>query len=56
MERVLMPLPVVPRRQVMTRLIEFSDVRLHVSLEKPSSRARTQRSYCNPDWVSFTAQ
>jgi hypothetical protein len=51
-----MPLPVVPQRQVMTRLIGFSNVRLHVSLEKPSSLARTRRTYCNPDWVSFTAQ
>ena len=51
-----MPLPVVPQRQVMTRLIGFSDVRFRGSLEEPSSRARARRTYCNPDWVSFTAQ
>jgi hypothetical protein len=54
MKRAL--LPIVPPLQVTTRLIGFFQCPVAGVAQKPSSRALTQTTYCNADWVSFTAQ
>jgi hypothetical protein len=52
----LMLLPVVPQAAGDDETGGSSNVRLHGVARKPSSCGPTRRTYCNADWVSFTAQ